>query len=101
MLDTSSELTAMIDKCIKQETAFYTLTFDPPLTNQVDDYHDLKVVMGKPDLTGRTRTGYYNEPVYHDHLSEARRVSVAELEQMLETHGRRTTRLRRNFRAWS
>ena len=89
LLDTSSELTAMIDRCIKQETAFYTLTFDPPLTTQVDDYRDLKVVMGKPDLTGRTRTGYYNEPVYHDHLSEARRVSVAELEQRLETTGKK------------
>jgi VWFA-related protein len=89
LLDTSSELTAMINRCIEQESVFYTLTFDPPLTNQVDDYHDLKVVVGKADLTARTRTGYYNEPVYHDHPSEARRVSVAELEHMLETAGKK------------
>jgi VWFA-related protein len=89
LLDTSSELTAMIDRCIKQESVFYTLTFDPPLTTQVDDYHDLKVVVGKPDSKVRTRTGYYNEPVYHDHPSEARRVSVAELEHMLETAGKK------------
>lgn len=89
LLDTSSELTAMINRCVEQESVFYTLTFDPPITNQVDDYHDLKVVVGKADLTARTRTGYYNEPVYHDHPSEARRVSVAELEQMLETAGKK------------
>ena len=88
LLDTSSELTTMIDRCIERESVFYTLTFDPPITNQVDEYHDLKVVAGKPDMTAGARSGYYNEPVYHDHPSEARRVSVAELERMMETaHG--------------
>jgi VWFA-related protein len=86
LLNTSSELTSMINKCIEQESLFYTLTFDPPLTNEVDDYHDLKLAVSQPDLTGHTRTGYYNEPVYHDHPSEARRITVAQLEQMLDTH---------------
>ena len=85
LLNTSSELATMIHKCIEQERDFYTLTFDPPLTDEVDDYHDLKVAVSQPNLTVRTRTGYYNEPVYQDHPSEARRITVAELEQMLET----------------
>ena len=84
LLNTSSELSAMIGECIEEESVFYTLTFDPPLTNQVDDFHDLKIVLGKGDLTARTRTGDYNEPTYQDHTSAARRVTAAELEQMLE-----------------
>ncbi len=85
LLNTSTELSAMIGECVEDEIVFYRLTFDPPLTDQVDEYHDLKVVVDKADLTARTNTGYYNEPVYQDHPSEARRVTVAQLEQMLET----------------
>ena len=78
----------MIGKCVEEESVFYTLAFDIPLTNEVDDYHNLKVVMSKPDLMSRTIAGYYNEPAYQDHHWEARRVSVAQLEQMLErVHG--------------
>jgi hypothetical protein len=39
-------------------------------------------------LTALTNTGYYNQPVYHDHPSEAKRITVEQLEQMLGTaHG--------------
>lgn len=87
-LNTSTELAEMIGKCVEEEGVFYTLTFDIPLTNEVDDYHDLKVVMNKPDLMARTIAGYYNEPSYRDHPSEARPITVSQLEQMLEAaHG--------------
>jgi VWFA-related protein len=88
LLDTSTELAAMIGACVDRESVFYTLTFDPPLTNQVDDYHDLKLVTGKPNRTVSTRNGYYDEPVYRDSPSEARRVTVDQLESMLvNAHG--------------
>jgi VWFA-related protein len=87
-LKTSTELAEMIGKCVEEESVFYTLAFDIPRTNEVDDYHALKVVMSNPDLMARTIAGYYNEPAYQDHPWEARRVSVAQLEQMLEAaHG--------------
>ena len=36
----------------------------------------------------RTIAGYYDEPAYQDHPREARRVSMVQLEQMLEAaHG--------------
>jgi VWFA-related protein len=73
LLETSSDLEGAIRKCIEKESIFYTLTFDPPLTNEENDYHDLKVEVSKPDLTALTNTGYYNQPVYHDHPSEAKR----------------------------
>jgi VWFA-related protein len=87
-LNTSTYLAEMIGKCIEEESVFYTLAFDIPRTNEVDDYHDLKVVMSQPNLTARTNAGYYDEPAYQDHPSDARRVSVAQLEQLLEAaHG--------------
>ena len=85
LLNTSSELAAMIGECIEGESVFYTLMFDPPLTNQVDEYRDLKVLVNKGGSTTRTSTGYYNEPVYRDHPSEAKPITVAQLEQMLQT----------------
>jgi VWFA-related protein len=88
LLETSSDLEGAIRKCIEKESTFYTLTFDPPFANEEDDYHDLKLVLDKPDLTALTNTGYYNQPVYHDHPSEAKRISVEQLEQMLgAAHG--------------
>jgi hypothetical protein len=87
-LNTSTELAEMIGKCVEEESVFYSLAFDIPRTNEVDDYHELKVTVSKPDLTARTIAGYYNEPAYRDHPSEARPITVSQLEQMLEAaHG--------------
>jgi VWFA-related protein len=83
VLETRSDLAEMINKCVEEASVFYSLTFDPPHTNEVDDYRDLKVVLGKPQLTGRTNTGYYNEPVYYDQPSGAERISMDQLEEML------------------
>jgi VWFA-related protein len=74
-----------LGKYIEQGSVFYTITFDPPLTNEMDEYHDLKVVVAEPGVTAHTSTGYYNEPTYQDQPSSAQRVTVAQLEQMLET----------------
>ncbi|RSL18918.1 VWFA-related protein [Edaphobacter aggregans] len=83
VLETRSDLAEMISKCVEEASVFYSFTFDPPHTNEVDDYRDLKVVLRKPQLTARTSTGYYNEPVYYDQPSGADRISMDQLEQML------------------
>jgi hypothetical protein len=95
VLDTGGDLAGLIadvafdanelGKHIEQGSVFYTITFDPPLTNEVDEYHDLKAVVAEPGVTAHTSTGYYNEPTYHDQPSGAQRIAVAQLEQMMET----------------
>jgi hypothetical protein len=61
------------------------LSFDPAHTEQVDDYHELKVVVGRPGLTAHTSTGYYDQPVYYDQPRiAARHVDVAQLEALLD-----------------
>jgi VWFA-related protein len=83
LLETRSDLAEMISKRVEEARVFYSLTFDPPHTNEVDDYRDLNVVLGKPQLTARTSTGYYNEPVYYDQPSGAERIPIDQLEQRL------------------
>jgi VWFA-related protein len=62
VLGPDNGLRAQIDSCVQDAGAFYTLTFDPARTQLADEYHDLKVLIDKPELTARTSTGYYNQP---------------------------------------
>jgi VWFA-related protein len=57
-----NDLTAQIDQCVQDAAAYYTISFDPPRADRANEYHDLKVLVGKPGLTARTSTGYYNQP---------------------------------------
>ena len=56
---------AKIDKCITDANDFYRISFDPPVAEHADEYHDLKVLVNKPDVTVRTNSGFYNEPPGH------------------------------------
>jgi hypothetical protein len=86
VLATSKDLAGLIDKRVEEASAFYSLTFDPPRTNEVDEYHALKVEVGKPDLTAHTSTGYFDEPVFYDQPPAGiERVAVTQLEHALST----------------
>jgi VWFA-related protein len=86
VLATPSNLGALIGKRVEEASKFYSLTFDPPPTNQVDEYHDLKVEVSEPNSTVRTSTSYYNQPVFYDQPPAGiERVTVAQLEHALRT----------------
>ncbi len=57
----NNDMTAQINRCVRDAQAFYSLSFDPPHADHPNEYHDLKVLVGQPGLTARTRTGYYNQ----------------------------------------
>ena len=57
-----NDLTGQIDRCVRDATAFYTLSFDPPRADRANEYHDLKIEVDKPGLTALTSTGYYDQP---------------------------------------
>jgi VWFA-related protein len=61
----NNDLANQIEHCIADANNFYRISFDPPATDQADEYHDLKVTVDKPGVTVRTNTGYYNEPAGH------------------------------------
>lgn len=61
-LPPSNDLGAEIEKCARDAGAYYTIAFTPSRADGPDEYHELKVRVDKPGLTGRTNTGYYNQP---------------------------------------
>ena len=86
ILETRNDLAGLMSKRVEEASAFYSLTFDPPRTNQVDEYHVLKVEVGNPDLTAHTSTGYFDEPVFYDQSPAGiERVTVEQLEHALST----------------
>ena len=79
-----NDLTRLIDKCVADASVFYTIAFDAPPTDKVDEYHSLSVVLDKPGLKARTDTGYYDQPVYYDQPRVPEmRVTVDDLEKAL------------------
>lgn len=87
VLDSSEDLDRDIDRCVEEVRSFYTLTFNPPHTSTMDEFHDLRVQVARPDLTVRAPTGYYNEPVYFDNPRPGmEKVTVAQLEEMVRAH---------------
>ena len=86
VLDSSSDLDREIERCVEEVRSFYTLTFNPPHTYRMDEFHDLRVQVDRPALTVRAPTGYYNEPVYFDNPRPGiEKVTVAELEELVHS----------------
>jgi VWFA-related protein len=62
-LNFNNDVAALLRKCLADTQAYYEITFDPPLPDRRDEYHQIEMKVGKPGLTARTRQGYYAEPV--------------------------------------
>ncbi|MGB9415046.1 MAG: VWA domain-containing protein [Acidobacteriaceae bacterium] len=61
-LDTVGDLAMLINSCVQEAAAYYTLSFDPATGKRVDEYHELAVRVDKPHLKTHTTTAYYAEP---------------------------------------
>jgi VWFA-related protein len=84
VLDSSGDLDRDIERCVEEVRSFYTLTFNPPHTYQMDEFHDLHVQVDRPALTVRAPTGYYNEPAYFDNpRPEIEKVTVPQFEELV------------------
>jgi len=57
----SNDLAAVIAGCVADADAYYILSFDSLPADQADEYHALQVMVAKPGMTARTRTGYYDQ----------------------------------------
>lgn len=61
-LNTGNDVAALLQKCLADTSAYYELSFDPPISDQPHEYHHLEVKVDKHGLTARTRQGYYTQP---------------------------------------
>jgi hypothetical protein len=86
ILQTRSDLAGLISQRVEQANTFYSLTFDPQRTNQVDEYHALQAEIDKPNVTAHSLTGYFDQPVFYDQPRDGiERVTVEQLEHALPT----------------
>ncbi|MGA8741383.1 MAG: VWA domain-containing protein [Terracidiphilus sp.] len=65
VLGPDNDLVKQINRCIEDANAFYRISFDPPVAEHADEYHDLKVTVDKPGAMVRTNSGYYNQLAGH------------------------------------
>jgi VWFA-related protein len=85
VLKTKKDLSFLISERVEEASHFYSLTFDPPRTGQVDEYHHLEMEAGKPGLTAFTWTGYFDQPVFYDQPNPGtERITVEQLEHALK-----------------
>jgi VWFA-related protein len=86
----SFDLAGTIRGCVEGANDFYTLTFDPPRAGAVDEYHDLKIAVNRPEVVARTNSGYYDQPVIYDQPPTLKPVALADLDEVLtNARGRR------------
>jgi hypothetical protein len=67
-VDSPGNLGDEIAGCIAEAKFYYTLSFDPAVAKQVDEYHELAVHLDQGQLKARTSAGYYTEPAFQFQL---------------------------------
>jgi VWFA-related protein len=61
VLNSSNDISAMLQQCFADANAWYELSFQPT-PSEPNEYHQIQVRVDKPGLVARTRTGYYSQP---------------------------------------
>jgi len=57
-----NDLDREISDSVQRGTGFYTLTYTPAFRESPSEYHSITVRMTNPNLTARTKEGYYSTP---------------------------------------
>jgi VWFA-related protein len=61
-LNSSNDLTNLIDRCVADADTFYRVTVPMAPAEQPNEFHEIDVKVETPGLTARTRNGYYAQP---------------------------------------
>lgn len=65
-LESNSDVTGLIQRCLTDADSWYEITFDPPPADKPNEYHRIEIQLDHPGLVARTRNGYYSNPVATD-----------------------------------
>ena len=65
-LESNSDVTGMIRKCLSDVQSWYEIGFDPLPADKPNEYHHIEIKLAQHDLTARTRDGYYANPTVID-----------------------------------
>lgn len=55
----NSDVTGLIQRCIRDGQAWYEITFDPSPAEKPNEFHEVQVKVDKPGVRVRTQNGYY------------------------------------------
>jgi VWFA-related protein len=58
-LTSGRDILGEINTAVRDAGAYYELSFDPPASEQPNQYHELRIKSDKPDTTARTNASYY------------------------------------------
>lgn len=58
----SNDLSGGLNKCLRDGSDFYTISFNPGRADHPNEYHHLQIKLDKPGLKARTRDSYYLQP---------------------------------------
>jgi VWFA-related protein len=58
----NNDLASLIDRCVRDATSYYVVTYKPPAAGHENEYHALEVQVNRPGLKVRARSGYYAQP---------------------------------------
>jgi VWFA-related protein len=58
----SNDILGELSDCLRDGSAFYSLSFEPPHAAHANEYHHLEIKLDKPGLNARTRSRYYLQP---------------------------------------
>jgi VWFA-related protein len=62
VMEPSNDIAGQIAACVGDIGTYYTLIFGVAPAAEANEYHELKVQVDKPGLSGRTTSGYYSQP---------------------------------------
>ncbi len=65
-LESNSNVTAQIERCLTDANSWYEIAFNPPPADKPNEYHHIEVKLDQPGLIARTRDGYYANPLAAD-----------------------------------
>ncbi len=65
-LESNSDVTAQIQRCLTDANSWYEIAFEPLPADKPNEYHHIDVRVDHPGLTVRTRDGYYANPLAAD-----------------------------------
>jgi len=61
-VDSSTDVTGTIEKCLNELRSWYEIDFDPLPADKPNEYHHIEVRLDQRDLTAHTADGYYANP---------------------------------------
>ena len=81
----SHNLAAKMSECVKNGDPFYSITFDPPRTETVDERHHLSMQIDKPGQKANVFEVYFDQPVFYDQPPNKQLLTEKQFEGLIES----------------